>query len=363
MKKRTRRFFFYSLLAIFIIAAPFLLASSFGYTINFTTQAVESTGGIFIKSRIPRLSIFLNGAFIKETAFFSGGALLTDIPPGAHLVRLEKSGFIPWSKTVLVEPIRVSEFRNILLVPSPLPVATSTSEERSAIERAKKMPPVSEFKINKKGDLTETRGASTIVIAHNVHSFDVLDDALYYILNTGFLARLNLASRTIDTLGHPGFFLNERRVAFVRSPGGELALIDSSGGFFILENEKVKGIEGGVKKLFFDRWGDKVLLVKDQELAVYWVHENPYQPFQKQGTIEAVLQSPVPIVDARWYFRDNAHIVMNAREGVLFIETDGRGGRNSAQLLKERVDELITTTEITEAIFYKKGKTYFTITL
>ena len=132
MLKRTRRKLFYALALIFLVGLPILISFSLGYTFNLTSRSVEKSGGIFIKSRTSRLSIFLNNNFIKETSLISGGAILTRIYKGTYLLRIEKAGYRPWSKAVIVEPEVVTELRNILLVTHPLAVATTTQKEISA---------------------------------------------------------------------------------------------------------------------------------------------------------------------------------------------------------------------------------------
>ena len=82
MQRQTRKKFFYLLFAAFIVLAPVIIAYSLGYTINFSTWSLEQRGGIFIKSKIARISIFLNNEFQKETSLFSGGALLPRYNPG-----------------------------------------------------------------------------------------------------------------------------------------------------------------------------------------------------------------------------------------------------------------------------------------
>src|SRR3989344_4285060 len=95
---RARRKKFFLLIILFAALSPILIIYSLGYTFDFAKGSWEKTGGIFLKSKIPRLSLFLNGKFEKETSFLSGGVLLTKIKPGNYLIRLEKKSQQPWAK-------------------------------------------------------------------------------------------------------------------------------------------------------------------------------------------------------------------------------------------------------------------------
>lgn len=362
MKKTARRGLLYILIFAFLIAAPLLLAYSLGYTLNLTQRAVMQTGGIFIKSRTPRLSIFLNAQLVKETSIFSGGALLSGVEPGTYLLRLEKAGHTPWSKAVMVEPLVVTEIRNILLAQNPTPVATSSDEEILELKK-KSEAPDPKFVLDKKGDLVERTSTTTVTIAHDVHSFRAFDDLIVFVNRNGFLSKMARDTRTIEIIGRPGFFIEGGKpLEFIRSPIPDFAILDSSGGLFILESSGLlRAVTGGVLKAAFDSYGEKLMLVKDREVDLIWMKDHNYQPLQKAGTVEHIITVPSSIKDAAWFYRDNAHIVISTKEGIFMTETDGRGGRNTLELYPERADEIRTYTAAPDVIFFLKGKTWFTV--
>lgn len=358
MQKQTRRLLFYSLAAVFIIVVPFLLAHSLGYTFDFYKRSVEKTGGIFIKSKLPRLSIFVNGALAKETSLLGGGAILTGITPGTHLLRIEKAEYRPWSKTVNVLPEIVTELRNIILVPEKTVYAAPTLTESSLFAPATSK--AAGFLLDKKNNLLQKGATTTEILAQNVNSFAVLGDAIFFVDKNGFLARLDLASKTVKTIGRPGFYLSEKSVKFIKSPRGEMAILDPSGGVFISDgSETLAPLGGGATEIYFDGKGEKLLLHKDQSIEVMWLADSPRQPFEKRGTKVTVLQISSPILDSRWFYGDNAHIVIRTAEGIFITELDGRGGRYTADLVSDKTDELLTFPEIPSAIFFRKGKTWF----
>ncbi|TSC76735.1 MAG: hypothetical protein G01um101433_703 [Parcubacteria group bacterium Gr01-1014_33] len=383
MTFRTRRTIFYSLVLLFALIAPIIVLMSFGYSVNLRKWHVEKTGGIFIKSKTPRMSLFLDGTFVKETSFLSGNALITDITPGPHLLRLEKADFYSISKTVEVAPVTVTEFRNILLIPNPVIAATSTPEEVRAIGEwllspmAGKMPAgVSASAENpspkKLGTVTRDRkknllmgtGTSTRVLASDVHSFAEIGEKIIFVSANGFLAAMDIKSGDMQTLGRPGFFISEKPFRFIASPSDETAILDSAGGLFLLDAEnQLTLVRGDVERASFDRTGAKLLFATSHSIETLWRVNADYQPFQKKGTRESVFRSDEPILDAQWFFDDNNHILIRKKREVLFTELDARGGRNAVILVPEKTDEIATVPDLGARVFFKIGNAWFTITL
>lgn len=362
MPRKTRRIIFYVLALVFLIAGPLLVAYSLGLTFNFSTAHFEQTGGIFIKSKTPRMSVFLDGALIKETGLFTGSTLLPDLAPGTHLVRLEKPDFRSWSKTIRVAPAEVTELRNIILVPRPLASATSSKEE--VAEARASSTPTQVLTLDKKGRLVAGKGKNARVIIENVHSFSQTDDAIFFIDKNGFLARYVEPGGGITTIGRPGFFLNDTHLRFITGKQ-YLAVLDPSGGLFLFDENAatILPVTGGVRNVSFDSTEKKMLVQKEQSVSVFWLADNDRQPFQEKGKMEDVLFSPIPIRDAQWLYKTDAHVVYRTRDGIFLTEIDRRGGGNIVELVSGATDELLTLPSLPNAIFYRVGKTFFKIEL
>lgn len=118
LTKAKRRIIFYISVLIFLIITPAVILYSLGYYYNLKNQTLEKTGGIFLKSsNASGYQIFLNNNFAKETNFIASGALLANLDEDEYGIEIKKEGFLPWNKKILVEKERVSEIRNILLLP------------------------------------------------------------------------------------------------------------------------------------------------------------------------------------------------------------------------------------------------------
>lgn len=362
MKRTTRRILFYVLALGFTVMGPLAVLSSLGYTFHPGTATFEITGGIFIKSGTPRASVFLDGGFVRETGFIIGSTLLTDVSPGTHRVRLEKPDYRPWVKTVAVDSGAVREFRDVFLIPHLHGIATSTSAELAAARAT--TTPAHAVTRDTKGRLLIAENGAKRLIAENVHSFGETPDAVFFIEQNGFLARYDAATREITTIDRPGFFLDRGPARFVDG-GNFLAVIDSSGGLFLYDRAAgtVRPAASGAKDAVFDADEEKLLIVKEQEIAVFWLADNDRQPFQKKGVVETVVREADPIKQAGWHAATDAHIVYRTRAGVFIAEIDTRGGGNVYELVAGPVDDLITSPLAPNAIFYRTGKTIYKIEL
>jgi len=364
MTLRTRRILFFLLLAVFLVLAPLMVVYSFGLTINFEKKALEQTGSIFIKSRTPQTSIFLNGALAKETSFFSGSALLTGIMPGAYLARIEKAGYQPWSRIITVSPALVTELRNVLLIQNRIDVATSSSLELDILKDATSSPIQNRLVLNKQGVLTERVGKTKLTLASRVHAFEVLGGRIYAIDTTGALMQINPISGEVKMLGSPGISLASTSIRFLGSPGGGIAILDARGDLFLYQQGKeFAAIARNARSPHFDLTGEKILFIKGQEVRVMWLEDNRYQPFQKKWTEERILRISSPIRDAMWWYGDNAHIAIRTDDGIFLTELDGRGGRSTVEIYPGRVHEILTIPDSPASIFFRQDKTWHTITL
>ncbi len=132
MRLRTRRFFFYSLVAIFIVVGGFLALATGGWVLNFRDLTIQKTGAMFLKYSPTDAQIYLNGALQNASpGFLSSGVFLPNLAPGMYAIRLAASGYDTWTKDLTVAPGAVAAASAVELWPQtwPLtPAATSTSD-------------------------------------------------------------------------------------------------------------------------------------------------------------------------------------------------------------------------------------------
>lgn len=115
---------------VFFLTAPFLLFFARGYRPDFKNKKIVKTGVLSIKTDPKGATVFLNGKKLKQTTPLAKRFL----NPGEYQVRVEKTGFSPWSKRIVIREQSVSylpqgETEKIMLFiqnPEPVEVATST---------------------------------------------------------------------------------------------------------------------------------------------------------------------------------------------------------------------------------------------
>ncbi len=102
---------------IFIIIAPALVFYTSGYRWNPKKHAIERNGTLIIDTLPTGASIKLNGQNIPETT----SVTLQNMAPGNYNIELNLNGYHPWSKTLWVEPERVTFASEIILWPDVSP--------------------------------------------------------------------------------------------------------------------------------------------------------------------------------------------------------------------------------------------------
>jgi len=99
MTLKTRRIIAFAFIGVFCLAAPLLMLYSFGYRMNFQTFKFQKTGSVLVVSQPRGATIYLNG----QKLFSATPAHINQLLPGEYSLRLEKQGYEPWSRTILVQ--------------------------------------------------------------------------------------------------------------------------------------------------------------------------------------------------------------------------------------------------------------------
>jgi len=79
------------------------------------------TGGLSIKTSVPEVSIFINDQYKNKTSNFSRDLLIQNLTPGEYKVRVEKTNYQVWEKTLNIEEKKVTKAENIYLFPKNIP--------------------------------------------------------------------------------------------------------------------------------------------------------------------------------------------------------------------------------------------------
>jgi len=117
MKKSTRTALFFSLFALFIIAAPTIIAYSQGYRVDLDNKKLVKTGGIFLEPRPAPVELFINGELEKKSNFVFQNIFIGDLLPRTYFVEVKKENYFTWRKALVVKKKLVTEAKNIMLFP------------------------------------------------------------------------------------------------------------------------------------------------------------------------------------------------------------------------------------------------------
>jgi len=117
MTKRTRTILFSICALLFLIFAPLIIFYCQGYRFDFDSKKIVQTGGLYFKIWPKRAKIYLNGKLKKKTDFLFGSALIEDLLPKKYDIEIKKEGYHSWKKTLEINEKKVTESKNIYLVP------------------------------------------------------------------------------------------------------------------------------------------------------------------------------------------------------------------------------------------------------
>lgn len=118
MTRRIRRFIFWIFFIFFIFASIVTILFAQGWRFNFKTFKAVKTGGIFIKTSVSEVKIYINDKHTGSTGgILNYTKLIDDLTPKKYNLFLYKEGYYPWNKTVEVKNGLVSELISVVLLP------------------------------------------------------------------------------------------------------------------------------------------------------------------------------------------------------------------------------------------------------
>ncbi|MFH0791775.1 MAG: hypothetical protein V1905_00985 [bacterium] len=117
MTKQKRTILFIICLSLFIILAPVIILYSAGYRLDIKERRITQAGGFYFRVQPKNASISIQGKPKKQTDLLFGTALIENLTPKSYQVSVNKNGHIAWTKSLIIEPRKVTEAKNITLVP------------------------------------------------------------------------------------------------------------------------------------------------------------------------------------------------------------------------------------------------------
>jgi hypothetical protein len=117
MTKKTRTILFSFLVIFFFFMAAIAIFYAQGLRFDFKNFKVLKTGGISVKASPINAKVFLNQKLAGQIALMSDYVFVQGLLPKTYEVRVEKEGYMPWSKNLEVEETKVTEAKSVVLFP------------------------------------------------------------------------------------------------------------------------------------------------------------------------------------------------------------------------------------------------------
>ena len=120
MTRKRRLVLFWICALLFIGLTVPIILYSFGYRFSFAEWKILRAGGLFISSTpTTGTKIYVDDHLVKETTLLSRKIFLQGLTPRTYAVRIEKEGYFPWEKNLIVRPELVTDVEALLIQDGP----------------------------------------------------------------------------------------------------------------------------------------------------------------------------------------------------------------------------------------------------
>lgn len=126
INRTIRQVFFYTLVTIFFVSAPILIMYSIGYRIDWNSRSIIETGVVSIDAQPRDATVYMSGVKINKKLPLR----LTNRMPGTYTLRIEKTGYKTWEKTIDIKSKQTTYIKDINLLRDRLPVPVFTKNDK-----------------------------------------------------------------------------------------------------------------------------------------------------------------------------------------------------------------------------------------
>ncbi|MFY9457313.1 MAG: hypothetical protein WAP23_00040 [Candidatus Spechtbacterales bacterium] len=129
------------------------------------------------------------------------------------------------------------------------------------------------------------------------------------------------------------------------------------------KNWSLEKISTDVEKTIVADDHKKILLVKKNELAVYWLEDIRTQPFRAAGDYEQIINTDEQTIgDAVWFSKNNEYVVFSMGDSINATELDGRDNRNTSVLVSSTAKKIFREGK-NEVIYFLDNDTMYSLSL
>jgi len=130
LSERTRRLYLLVFVLLFFAMLPAVIFYADGWRYRQGYEFVR-TGGIYVAVPYPDATVYFNGVPIGRSGFLERSFYKGDLAPSAYVIHIEREGYRPWDRLLVVEEQLVTDAQALLvpetIEPMRLTIATSTS--------------------------------------------------------------------------------------------------------------------------------------------------------------------------------------------------------------------------------------------
>lgn len=345
MTRTARRVIFYSLVLIFVLAAPLTILFARGYSFDWQTRKLVQAGGFYLKSLPAEANITIDGKDKKTTP-----RLISRLAPKTYAVSLAKNGFSAWQKNLEIQPQLVTEARNIILFPKIIVPEKISSNVTSTISNF--LTSSQDLLLRQQAQILASSSAGWLNRGNDIFYLDHASYILYRRDFGGFikeqLSRESLPPNiyTLSASSNNHFLAQDSQ--------NNLYLLNKASGIFELIDTKIKEAR-------FSGDNKKILIRTNDELWVLYLEDILIQPYKKAGDKELITRYSEPITQAIFY-PDNEHIAFVVGNQIKITELDGRDQRNTVDFLSASQPQ-IYFDEPTSYFYYLTQQNLFRLKL
>lgn len=118
MNLKIRRSLFYSLIAVFLILAFFIIPYSNGLRFDPNTLSFVKLGGLYLNVEPTEAAVQVDKLnFEIKSGFMKSGLLIANLFPKTYHVSIRKDGYQSWNKNLIIKPSLVTQIYPVILVP------------------------------------------------------------------------------------------------------------------------------------------------------------------------------------------------------------------------------------------------------
>jgi hypothetical protein len=108
LSPRVRTRYLYTFILLFVAVLPSVIFYADGWRWKLE-DGFYKTGGIFISIPYQDADVYVNGRHIGRSGFFDRSFYIGDLAPDAYAVRVDREGYLSWSRVLIVEPQLVTD--------------------------------------------------------------------------------------------------------------------------------------------------------------------------------------------------------------------------------------------------------------